>query len=46
MKSALTEGNIIVSATEKANMRYISPDVFDGFNGFWNDDNAETRAFW
>lgn len=37
--------NIIIR-DGKGNMRYqLSPDAFDGFSGFWNDDNAETRAF-
>jgi len=37
--------NIIIR-DGKGNMRYrVSPDAFDGFSGFWNDDNAESRAF-
>lgn len=37
--------NIIIR-DGKGNMRYrVSPDTFDGFSGFWNDDNAESRAF-
>lgn len=37
--------NIIVR-DGKGNMRYkITPDTFDGFSGFWSDNNAEPRAF-
>jgi len=37
--------NIIIR-DGKGNMRYkVSPDAFDGFSGFWSDDNAESRAF-
>ncbi len=37
--------NIIVR-DGNGNKRYqLSPEAFDGFSGFWSDDNAETRAF-
>ena len=38
--------NIIVR-DGKGNSRYqvTTPDAFDGFSGFWSDDNAEPRAF-
>ena len=42
---SINRRNIIIR-DGKGNMRYsLSPDVFDGFNGFWNDENAESRAF-
>ena len=37
--------NIIIRDRKGRDVYTISPDAFNGFNGFWSDDNAEKRAF-
>ena len=42
---SVNKRNITIRDADGMKRLQISPDAFDGFSGFWNDDNAEPRAF-